>query len=127
MYREVSLFHDWPLEGEGNIGLIPRQVAEFGEAHSGSWFVGEGGGDGGGAKGKPGGGVRQLLHQKKIKKGGERVKDGEGAGGKAWGAVDHPFSTDKSRAKKVDSWKTVGVLGFRVWGSGYREEPGEEG
>jgi hypothetical protein len=119
VYGEVSLFHDWPLTGDGNIGLIPKEVARFGAEHSGSWDVGGEGEGEGGAKGRPAGVARRLLHQKKIKRGGERVKDGEGAGGKAWGAVDHPFSTDKSRAKKVDSWKTVRVLRFWVWGLGY--------
>ena len=44
-----------------------------------------------------------------------------------WGLGFGVQGIEKSRAKKVDSRKTVGVLGFSVWGLGFREEPGEEG
>lgn len=83
-------------------------MVKFAEVHSDSWH---------GSSSDPSHASRALLHQKKVKKGDERArhqdKDNVGEtkdGALAWGVVDHPFSTDKSRAKKVDSWKTVRPL-----------------
>ncbi len=75
IYKQIPIFRDWPLHGEGDAGLIPAQVAEYGQEHSAHW-----------------------SNESRIPKHKEPL---------AFGDVDHSFSTDISRAKKVDSWKQV--------------------
>jgi hypothetical protein len=77
VYSQIPIFRDWPLHGEGDAGLIPSEVAEYGREHSAHWSNES----------------RIPQHKEPL----------------AFGDVDHSFSTDISRAKKVDSWKQVYV------------------